>query len=43
MEIRLTTLSENTANYGFHASARLAQGFEDVFFLNNAGTRLALP
>jgi 7,8-dihydropterin-6-yl-methyl-4-(beta-D-ribofuranosyl)aminobenzene 5'-phosphate synthase len=28
---------------GFHASARLAQEFEDAFFLNNAGTRLTLP
>jgi 7,8-dihydropterin-6-yl-methyl-4-(beta-D-ribofuranosyl)aminobenzene 5'-phosphate synthase len=28
---------------GFRASARLAQEFEDVFFLNNAGTRLTLP
>jgi len=28
---------------GFHASARLAQEFEDAFFLNNAGTRLILP
>jgi 7,8-dihydropterin-6-yl-methyl-4-(beta-D-ribofuranosyl)aminobenzene 5'-phosphate synthase len=28
---------------GFRASARLAQEFEDAFFLNNAGTRLALP
>jgi 7,8-dihydropterin-6-yl-methyl-4-(beta-D-ribofuranosyl)aminobenzene 5'-phosphate synthase len=28
---------------GFHASARLAQEFEDIFFLNNAGTRLTLP
>ncbi len=28
---------------GFRASARLAQAFEDVFFLNNAGTRLTLP
>jgi len=28
---------------GFCASARLAQEFEDAFFLNNAGTRLALP
>ncbi len=27
---------------GFRASARLAQEFEDAFFLNNAGTRLAL-
>jgi 7,8-dihydropterin-6-yl-methyl-4-(beta-D-ribofuranosyl)aminobenzene 5'-phosphate synthase len=28
---------------GFAASARLAQEFGDAFFLNNAGTRLALP
>jgi 7,8-dihydropterin-6-yl-methyl-4-(beta-D-ribofuranosyl)aminobenzene 5'-phosphate synthase len=28
---------------GFRASARLAQEFENVFFLNNAGTRLTLP
>jgi len=28
---------------GFHASARLHQEFEGIFFLNNAGTRLALP
>jgi 7,8-dihydropterin-6-yl-methyl-4-(beta-D-ribofuranosyl)aminobenzene 5'-phosphate synthase len=28
---------------GFHASARLAQEFQDTFFLNNAGTRLTLP
>ena len=28
---------------GFRASARLAQEFEDAFFLNNAGTRLTLP
>ncbi|TES85599.1 MBL fold metallo-hydrolase, partial [Candidatus Aerophobetes bacterium] len=28
---------------GFHASARLAQEFEDIFFLNNAGTRITLP
>jgi 7,8-dihydropterin-6-yl-methyl-4-(beta-D-ribofuranosyl)aminobenzene 5'-phosphate synthase len=28
---------------GFHASARLAQEFESIFFLNNAGTRLTLP
>ena len=28
---------------GFHASARLAQEFEDAFFLNNAGTKLILP
>jgi len=28
---------------GFHASAQLAQEFEDAFFLNNAGTRLTLP
>ena len=28
---------------GFCASARLAQEFEDAFFLNNAGTRLTLP
>lgn len=28
---------------GFRASARLAQEFEDIFFLNNAGTRLTLP
>ena len=27
---------------GFRASARLAQEFEDIFFLNNAGTRLTL-
>ena len=28
---------------GFRASARLAQEFEDAFFMNNAGTRLTLP
>jgi len=28
---------------GFPASARLAQEFGDIFFLNNAGTRLTLP
>jgi 7,8-dihydropterin-6-yl-methyl-4-(beta-D-ribofuranosyl)aminobenzene 5'-phosphate synthase len=28
---------------GFPASARLAQVFEDSFFLNNAGTRFVLP
>ncbi|MFC2072734.1 MBL fold metallo-hydrolase [Chloroflexota bacterium] len=28
---------------GFHAEARLAQEFEDMFFLNNAGTKLTLP
>lgn len=28
---------------GFHASARLAQEFKDIFFLNNAGTSLTLP
>ncbi|MFC2068947.1 MBL fold metallo-hydrolase [Chloroflexota bacterium] len=28
---------------GFRASARLAQEFEDMFFLNNAGTKLTLP
>jgi len=28
---------------GFHASARLAQEFEDIFFMNNAGTRITLP
>ena len=28
---------------GFRATARLAQEFEDIFFLNNAGTRLTLP
>jgi len=28
---------------GFHASARLAQEFEDIFFLNNAGTNFTLP
>ena len=28
---------------GFRASARLAEEFEGVFFLNNAGTRLTLP
>ena len=28
---------------GFHASMRLAQEFREVFFLNNAGTRLILP
>ncbi len=28
---------------GFRASARLAQEFEDAFFLNNAGTRFTLP
>ena len=28
---------------GFRASTRLAQEFEDAFFLNNAGTNLTLP
>ena len=28
---------------GFRASARLAQEFGDIFFLNNAGTRVTLP
>ena len=28
---------------GFPASVRMAQEFGNVFFLNNAGTRLALP
>jgi 7,8-dihydropterin-6-yl-methyl-4-(beta-D-ribofuranosyl)aminobenzene 5'-phosphate synthase len=28
---------------GFHASARLAQEFGDVFFLNNAGSTFSLP
>ena len=28
---------------GFRASARLAREFEDMFFLNNAGTRITLP
>ncbi|MDD5288166.1 MAG: MBL fold metallo-hydrolase [Dehalococcoidales bacterium] len=28
---------------GFHASARLAQEFENIFFLNNAGNRFTLP
>ena len=28
---------------GFRASARLAREFEDMFFLNNVGTKLALP
>ncbi|MFC2000933.1 MBL fold metallo-hydrolase [Chloroflexota bacterium] len=28
---------------GFRASARLAREFEDMFFLNNAGSRLTLP
>jgi len=28
---------------GFHASVRLAQEFENMFFLNNAGTKLTLP
>jgi len=28
---------------GFNASARLAEAFGDVFFLNNAGTRFTLP
>ena len=28
---------------GFRASMRLAQAFEDAFFLNNAGTRLTIP
>jgi len=28
---------------GFYASARLAREFGDIFFLNNAGTRLTLP
>jgi 7,8-dihydropterin-6-yl-methyl-4-(beta-D-ribofuranosyl)aminobenzene 5'-phosphate synthase len=28
---------------GFRASARLAQEFEEIFFMNNAGTSLTLP
>ena len=28
---------------GFHTSARLAQEFENIFFMNNAGTRVILP
>jgi len=28
---------------GFRASARLAQEFEDIFFMNNAGTQFTLP
>ena len=28
---------------GFHAAARLAREFPDIFFLNNAGTRVTLP
>ncbi len=28
---------------GFYSSARLAQEFGDIFFLNNAGTRFTLP
>ena len=28
---------------GFRASARLAQEFEDIFFMNNAGARVTLP
>jgi len=28
---------------GFRASARLAQEFEGIFFMNNAGTRVTLP
>ena len=28
---------------GSHATARLAAGFKDVFFVNNAGTRVTLP
>jgi len=28
---------------GFRASSRLAEKFGDMFFLNNAGTRLTLP
>ncbi len=28
---------------GFHASAQLAREFGDIFFLNNAGSRLRLP
>jgi len=28
---------------GFRASARLAQEFENIFFMNNAGTRVTLP
>ncbi len=28
---------------GFRASARLAQEFEDIFFMNNAGTQFILP
>jgi len=28
---------------GFRASTRLAREFEDIFFLNNAGTKLTLP
>jgi site-specific recombinase XerD len=28
---------------GFHASTRLAQEFEEMFFMNNAGTCITLP
>ena len=28
---------------GFHATARLAQAFGDMFIINNAGTRITLP
>jgi len=28
---------------GFHTSARLAQEFENIFFMNNTGTRVTLP
>jgi len=28
---------------GFHTSARLAQEFQDIFFMNNAGTCITLP
>jgi len=40
MEIQKLGVSHCT---GFRASARLAQEFEKVFFLNNAGTRFTLP
>ena len=43
MDINIATLSENTANQGFLAEWGLAQEFEGIFFMNNAGTCVTLP
>jgi len=41
-EIRIQRLGVSHCT-GFRASARLAQEFEDIFFMNNAGTQFILP